>query len=108
MIEVWANPTTDCASKLRVRYKFSAPLDLHFLDLFSDGESVVNNFSRQVAGAKDHFAISYIGRMHASGVIGDTGLTATFFCTNESEPHSIRLWLESRLKDAGYLIHPNP
>jgi hypothetical protein len=70
--------TLDCAYKLRIHYVLPTAITESFLSHFPEHSATVHRFSSFVRGAKDHFTLVREGRVHISGVFGDTKLVVTY------------------------------
>lgn len=91
----------DCASKVRIHYLVEAPLSGQLFQLFPDAEVTVEEFSRRVAGAKDHFTIVGGGRFRAAGVMGGDRLVVTYAKAGAARPEDAIAAFEARLCAAG-------
>ena len=74
-----ASEVLDCATKLRIHYRPCRPVGRDLAELFPQLDLVVNEFSRHVAGASDHFTLSDGERLHVSGILGQPILAVTFW-----------------------------
>ncbi len=99
---VRAFQTLDCANKVRVHYRFEGALSKSLFGLFPDASIVVNEFSRFVATARDHFTISRDGRFHAGGVLGEHQLVVTYGKIASAWPGEEIAEFERKLREAGY------
>lgn len=93
--------TMDCATKTRLYFKFPAPLDRDFLAFFPGAEVTIDEFSRCVAGAKDHFKLFLEDRWYATGVLGEPWLTVTFWKERGREIEQDLAGFESTLLEKG-------
>jgi hypothetical protein len=91
--------TLDCHSKLRVHYRLPVPVTLELLAGFRGCELTVNEFSRIVAGAKDHFILGH-ATMRACGVIGEVKIVATFAKIPGAPAEEARALFERQLGSA--------
>ncbi len=94
--------TLDCAQKVRVRYVLPRTVDRDFLTLLPEAEVVLNEFSRFVEGAQDHFSISLPGRLHLSGSLESEHLTVTFGRWDGERPDAEIALFEQLLFEAGF------
>jgi hypothetical protein len=99
---VRAYQTLDCASKVRVHYLLPAAVTRDFLELFPDAQVSVQEFSRLVRGAKDHFIILRSERLRAAGVLGESRLVVTYGKPQEERPEEEISAFEARLTRAGF------
>ncbi len=70
--------TLDCARKVRVRYYLPRVVDAEFLGGLPASELEVQEFSKLVEGARDHFQVRGTEGWSASGVLGERTLVVTF------------------------------
>lgn len=70
--------TLDCARKVRVHYFLPRPICRELLEGLPATTLRLDEFSRTVQGAKDHFRVSAGSRWSATGVIGDSRLIVTY------------------------------
>ncbi|MFQ5452585.1 MAG: hypothetical protein ACE5D6_00155 [Candidatus Zixiibacteriota bacterium] len=103
-MEVKYRISTDCTDKIRVYYRFDKPFSDIFLNLFPDAQTKIDEFSKKVKGAKDHFIILYLGQLYASGVFGDNTLVVTYNGTSRGIQTESKKWFEKHLQKAGYLL----
>lgn len=75
---VQAVRTLDCANKVRIHYLLAQPLTSEFFGSFPEATIEVQEFSKCVAGAKDHFSITVSNRFRAAGVMGEPRMVVTF------------------------------
>ena len=94
--------TLDCAKKVRIHYLLPRPFLLDDLHAFSDAVVTVREFSRYVAGAKDHVDIVKHGELAAAAVVGENRLVVTFGKLREVYPEEGIGAFERRLADAGF------
>jgi hypothetical protein len=94
--------TLDCANKVRVHYRFEGALSKAIFGAFSDATVEVNEFSRFVSTARDHFTMSRDGRFHAGGVLGENVMVVTYGKIASAWPGEEIAEFESRLREAGY------
>lgn len=78
VVIVRAVRTLDCANKVRIHYLLAQPITRRFLARFRDATVDVQDFSKRVAGAKDHFAVNLGNRVRASGVLGEAKMVVTY------------------------------
>lgn len=94
--------TLDCAQKVRVHYYLSHELKRDFLALFPEAEVKLNEFSRTVEGARDHFSILVEGHFHVSGSLEGDSLIATFGRIGGEPPEAEIAAFEELLRTAGF------
>lgn len=96
---VLAFETLDCASKVRIHYRLSRPLDREWLSAFP-GQLEVQEFSRLARGARDHLTLTETDRWHAGGVVGDAHLVVTYGKQNRERPEQAIAVFEAELAQA--------
>jgi hypothetical protein len=101
-VRIRAFQTLDCANKVRVHYRFEGALSKALFACFSDAAISVNEFSRFVASARDHFTITREGRFHAGGILGDNLMVVTYGKIASAWPGEEIAEFEARLREAGY------
>ena len=71
--------TLDCARKVRIHYLLPEPLSGPLLERVVEANITRKEFSRMVAGAKDHLSYTHERpQWHAAGVDGENKLVVTF------------------------------
>lgn len=78
--------TLDCAHKVRVRYYLPLEIDRLFLAQLPGTEVEIQEFSKMVEGAKDHFRVGQGRTWSATGVIGERLLVVTYGKFGEDDP----------------------
>jgi hypothetical protein len=96
-VGIKAFKTLDCHQKLRVHYRLAQPVTLERLKDFGEYALSLNEFSKIVAGAKDHFTLSK-PTVRACGVVGEEKFVVTFAKTDEAPAEIERAAFEESLQ----------
>ncbi len=99
----------DCALKLRVAYKLPRSLAMSELEQLADGDVHIDEFSKFVKGASDHFKFRISEYSLVNGTVGGCALMVTFGKLGaDADPHD-REWLERYLsKNVGPIEFVEP
>lgn len=87
----------DCASRLRIVYRLPRPIELEELGMLAFGDIAINEFSRHVAGALDHFKFQVSEYSLANGSVGGTAIIVTYGKLGAEALAEDRPWVEKFL-----------
>ena len=70
--------TLDCANKVRIHYVLAQPITPRLLTRIPNVNLTIQEFSRMVPDAKDHFVATLGLRLRATGTVGESKMVVTY------------------------------